>query len=1270
MDIADFVEHGSAAFGFTIARPQAVEILKEMSAGQEAGDAIGLGAFIAWWSSDADNAKRIRSEQQADEARCRAMFDRIDSDGSGRLQSSEIVLMCKTLNIDISAKEADDLIEEIDSGFDSEVEFPEFYVWVCQESPMALKIKAALKNRIEEESKPAFPYIPGFSDALRRIINLSTFEFAVMAVVVVNTTIMALEHHEQPAALTDFVLYTEVLFTIIYIVEALMKIFGLGLLPYFKQPLNRLDFLICISSVMGLFMKELAALASLRIARLVVKLLRVLRMIKVLAKYDAVVLLLKTVVGSSGLLGSLSSFILFILALFALIGGHMLGTCHTPKQPGEISTGMEFGEPDFPRSNFYYFGSGIITNFQIMSGEDWAPVMYDYMHCSGNWAATYFVIMVLLMNFFLLNIFVAVILENFELSEEEKQVKQEQRFIDVHGSLNDPDKQKEFVVNWMKKKKQRGSKGPSDRKVAKVVRKGMELDTATTPADSDEDESLEERSSAELDVEHWSMTRAKGLDGADVALHCFSVENGCRKCCIAITRNHYFDDLVLFVIFISSIILAIEGPPDAPYLDSDAKLALQIANWTVFLFFWIELIIKVIADGFAWTPNGYIMDSWNRLDFFVVLVSTVDVVLSLLGFGAWVRTLRLLRVLRPLRILKHNEGMRVVMDAIIKCIPTVTAVIALSALFYITFAILGVGLFAGKFYRCDCGGNWGRPVRSCTHADPASLDREPCTAQGGLWQNPPYHFDNVLSAMRTLFICSTTEGWIDIMYSGMDVTEVYKAPVREAAFENFAFFAVFIIFGSFFVTNIFIGVLVNFFGESSGSALLTNQQKEWLQTQALCMTVVSREPPLPTNSLRLAVYKFVFSTFFEIAISVSIVVNVSMLMVEHVDMEKNLAEWLHLLNLIFLVLFTIELLLRVVAQGLRDYLADSWLRLDAFIVITSWITVVFETYSGFQAIRALRVMRILMVLKNARTLRSLFATMVLSLPPAANLTALLCLVFFVFAVVGMQLYGNMPHGQYVNANDNFDNVINAMCLLFQISTGQDFMNLTFEMEIAGRSFVFAYFCSFIIATIWVFFNLFVAVLLENFENNFTAAEMELSMWHVAHFKQMWIALTSPPEHNEIFLADFKTFIPRLHAPLSRVVDEGPSWFNRVLLELDMDFNINIDEKTVGFHEALLALCLISQSYDGLSVEEQQQKRAQIQACKEQHALRVLTWCTRIWLLMRNPPSEFNGRPIVTDDEKESFRRSIACVRLLLLDSMVRTGKVIKSAVARGGGSMK
>ena len=92
----------------------------------------------------------------------------------------------------------------------------------------------------------------------------------------------------------------------------------------------------------------------------------------------------------------------------------------------------------------------------------------------------------------------------------------------------------------------------------------------------------------------------------------------------------------------------------------------------------------------------------------------------------------------------------------------------------------------------------------------------------------------------------------------------------------------------------------------------------------------------------------------------------------------------------------------------------------------------------------------------------------------------------------------------------------------------------------------------------------------------------------------------------------------------------------------------------------MALCLVYQTYDGLTFEEQQAKRVQIKAIKEAHALRVLAWCTRIWRLMRNPPAEYMGKPIVTDAEKATFRSSLACIRLLLLDSMCRTGKVIKA----------
>ena len=95
-------------------------------------------------------------------------------------------------------------------------------------------------------------------------------------------------------------------------------------------------------------------------------------------------------------------------------------------------------------------------------------------------------------------------------------------------------------------------------------------------------------------------------------------------------------------------------------------------------------------------------------------------------------------------------GMKVVFTALLDCLPTVVAVVMLSFLFYITFAILGVGLFMGQFYRCDCGGDWGKPERDCTDPDWESLNMTACEAQGGAWENPPFNFDNIPLARRAL----------------------------------------------------------------------------------------------------------------------------------------------------------------------------------------------------------------------------------------------------------------------------------------------------------------------------------------------------------------------------------------------------------------------------------------------------------------------------------------------------------------------------------------
>jgi Ca2+-binding EF-hand superfamily protein len=1262
IDEADFETCGASAFGFAIDKAKSAEILSEMrSESPRAGassEGIDMDTFAAWWKSENPFAMETRLAQQDDEADIRRMFERmtaLSGKETGRIGEPELKDVCEKLGYPQSTEQIRNTLSDIDSGSDGQVEFNEFYVWLNAGSEFATQIRNGLEILLAKEAQKPFPYIPGVSENLNAIVEGNAFDLAIMAIVICNTGFMCLEHHGSEPWLSDLVHASEIIFTIVYMGEACMKIVGLGMLPYFQVKLNCMDFGIVCTSVAGFFLPALSTFASFRVIRLVVKMLRVVRLATVFARNDGMVLLLRTVVGSSGLLGALFTFIFAFMCLISIAAGHTMGICHMAKASPELENGQEIGTDGFPRENFYYFSDAVLSNFQIMSGEDWAPMMYRYMNCSGQWAVVYFVFVVVFTNFFLLNIFVAVILENFELSEEEKLIKQQSRFTEAQGTKPQSRQFAEDFVDAV-------DDAPSARRVAKVVEKGLAID----------DDSADDPDSLDPTEEEEMPEKTCG---------CCSMQSGARLTCVNLSESGLFNGFIMVIIIICAVVIAVEGPPDATYLkgEDNAIALLETINYIVYVIFLFEMTVRIVAYGFFGNSKAYWSSGWNRLDFLIIVVSTIDIVLAIAGEnGHFFRIFRVLRVLRPLRMIQFNDGMRVVFDALLDCMPTVFAVVMLSFLFYITFAILGVSIFGGMFYRCDCGGEWGKPELNCTVDDFEALNRVACIEQGGLWENPPYNFDNIFSALRTLFVCSTTEGWIDIMHSGMDVTATldtdqpelgfYTAPKQDASYGFALYFVAFILIGTFFITNIFIGVLVNFFGEANGSLLLTSSQQQWMQTQDLCRSVKSKVLDPPEGGLRGFLYPISVSPIFANLMNLLILINVFILMSESVPISYETESFFKTANVALLCCFTLEMAVKLIALGPIDYWDDNWNKLDSTTVIASWIGEYFEGIGGVQALRAVRVLRLVMLLKQAKTLRSLIATLLKSMVPASNIFCLLALVYFCFATVGMYLYGNITKGEFVTKLDNFDDIFHAMRLLFQISTGQDFMNLMHELELGGAKFVFPFFSSFVITSIWVFFNFFVAVVLENFERNFAATQMELSIWHVAEFKRLWHELTDPPEHATMPALNLAELVPRLPAPLSSIVDEGPLWLNRVLFELKIDI-MEKPDSTVNFHETLLALCLVSHSYDGLTYAQQQIKKAEIKAKVSKYAGRVVVLCARTFLLSRKPPPEEMAKRLrasgaVTDEElQRKWKMALRGMRLLLLDSVIRTNKLTGSATS-------
>lgn len=265
-----------------------------------------------------------------------------------------------------------------------------------------------------------------------------------------------------------------------------------------------------------------------------------------------------------------------------------------------------------------------------------------------------------------------------------------------------------------------------------------------------------------------------------------------------LVEKKYFEWFILATVFFSSFTLVFEDI----HLHEKPTLAkaLDILNYVFAAIFTVEFILK--ATGFGLIK--YFSSPWNCLDALIVSVSIACV------FGneklSVFRSLRTLRALRPLRAISRLEGMRVVVNALFAAIPGIGNVLLVSLLFWLIFSILGVHLFAGKFYKC---------VDENNELLPASVvpSKAECLKypEEYRWVNSKVTFDNVFAGFLALMQVATFEGWMEVMQDAVDSTEVDMQPKYENKLVAYCFFVSFIIVGSFFVLNLFVGVIIDDF---------------------------------------------------------------------------------------------------------------------------------------------------------------------------------------------------------------------------------------------------------------------------------------------------------------------------------------------------------------------------------------------------------------------------------------------------------------------------
>ncbi|XP_044797883.2 voltage-dependent T-type calcium channel subunit alpha-1I [Bubalus bubalis] len=449
----------------------------------------------------------------------------------------------------------------------------------------------------------------------------------------------------------------------------------------------------------------------------------------------------------------------------------------------------------------------------------------------------------------------------------------------------------------------------------------------------------------------------------DWSVYLFSPENRFRVLCQTIIAHKLFDYVVLAFIFLNCITIALERPQIEA--GSTERIFLTVSNYIFTAIFVGEMTLKVVSLGLYFGEQAYLRSSWNVLDGFLVFVSIIDIVVSVASAGGAkilgvLRVLRLLRTLRPLRVISRAPGLKLVVETLISSLKPIGNIVLICCAFFIIFGILGVQLFKGKFYHC-----LGVDTRNITN-------RSDCVAANYRWVHQKYNFDNLGQALMSLFVLASKDGWVNIMYNGLDAVAVDQQPVPNHNPWMLLYFISFLLIVSFFVLNMFVGVVVENFHkcrQHQEAEEARRREEKRLRRLEKKRRKAQRLPYYATYCpTRLLIHSMCTSHYLDIFITFIICLNVVTMSLEHYNQPTSLETALKYCNYMFTTVFVLEAVLKLVAFGLRRFFKDRWNQLDLAIVLLSVMGITLEEIEINAALpinpTIIRIMRVLRIARG------------------------------------------------------------------------------------------------------------------------------------------------------------------------------------------------------------------------------------------------------------------------------------------------------------------
>ncbi|TKA69011.1 hypothetical protein B0A55_09141, partial [Friedmanniomyces simplex] len=601
----------------------------------------------------------------------------------------------------------------------------------------------------------------------------------------------------------------------------------------------------------------------------------------------------------------------------------------------------------------------------------------------------------------------------------------------------------------------------------------------------------------------------------------------------------YAFSIFIYMAIVAMVLLACVTTPlfQQEYFKRHPRASTRF-NWFVYTdmgfaaLFAVEAIIKVVADGFFWTPNAYFRSSWGFIDGIVLVTLWANVATSLHDPGGGSRAVGAFKALRALRLLNVSDSARDTFHSVIvlggwKVVSA--AFVSLSLL--IPFAIYGLNLFAGQMQKCNDTSGAVYNLSDCVGEYLASPYDWYFPAPRQV-ANSYYSFDSFGDALFILFQIVSQEGWIDVMNSAESVTGVFTQPSPFARQGNALFFVIFNLLGAVFVLTLFVSVFMRNYTEQTGVAFLTTDQRSWLELRKLLRQVAPSKRPNTKKKregwqewcYRRAVTK---TGRWQRTMTGLLVLHLILLCLEWYPEPWVFSRTRDYVFLAFTLFYIAHIAIRVIGLSWTRFRKSAWDVYSVFAVSGTFVTTIvmvsnFNNRNYVQLHKLFLVSVALMLIPRNNQLDQLFKTAAASFTAIANLLATWFVLFLVYAIALSQTFGLTRFGANETGNINVRTVPKALILLFRISVGEGWNQLMEDFasvqhpycttgtryldgDCGSQQWAWALFISWNILSMYIFVNLFISLIYESFSYVYQRSSglSVISREEIRRFKQAW-----------------------------------------------------------------------------------------------------------------------------------------------------------------------